>query len=111
VFALYETILWDLIGFFFSLAVGVPSLIFYIKSKKSGLLVIAIAFFIDALVTRILFGQTMIQYLFNRGVGLYELGLPMTIIGFSVQIAFTILMVIGLFMLYKELKQQTTQKD
>ena len=97
------TILQDLIGLSFSLAVGLVSLIFYLQKKKSGMLVIAIAFFLEVL-SRILFGATMLQYFFNSGLGTYAYALYAAIFGLSFQIAFTILMVIGLFMLYKEMK-------
>ena len=100
---MYETILQDLIGLTFPLAVGLVSLIFYLQKKKSGMLVIAIAFFLGAL-QRILFGATMLQYFFSSGLGTYAYSLYAAIFGWSFQIAFTILMVIGLFMLYKEMK-------
>jgi hypothetical protein len=110
----YETILQDLIGLAFPLAVGLVALIFYLQKKKSGMLVIAIAFFLEAL-RRILFGATMTQYFLNRGLdgtneplinisGSYAYGLYILLVGFPFQIAFTILMVIGLFQLYKEMK-------
>jgi hypothetical protein len=99
---MYETILQDLIGLAFPLAVGLVSLIFYLQKRKSGMLVIAIAFFLEAL-RRVLFGATMLQYFFNSGLGTYAYGLYTTIFGLSFSVVFTILMVIGLFMLYKEM--------
>jgi hypothetical protein len=100
---MYETILQDLIRLAFPLAVGLVSLIFYFEKKKSGMLVIAVAFFLSA-VTSILFGSTMHQYLFDSGLGAYAYGLYLTIFGFVFEIAFTILMTIGLFMLHREMK-------
>jgi putative Mn2+ efflux pump MntP len=102
VFPVDVTILQDLIGLAFPLAVGLVSLIFYLQKKKSGMLVIAIAFFLSALM-RILFGATMLQYFFSSGLGTYAYGLYVTIFGLGFQIAFTILMVIGLYMLYREM--------
>lgn len=103
VLAVYEAILQDLIGLVFPLAVGLVSLIFYLQKRKSGMLLIAIAFFLECL-RRILFGATMLQYFLDSGMGTYAYGLYNTIFGLSFSVAFTVLMVIGLFMLYKEMK-------
>jgi hypothetical protein len=100
---MYETILTDLIGLSFSLVIGLVSLIFYLQKKKAGMLVIAIAFFLSV-ATSVLFGSTMHLYLFDSGLGAYDYGLYVTIVGFPMQIAFTILMIIRLFMLHKEMK-------
>jgi hypothetical protein len=100
---MYETILQDLIGLAFPLAVGLVSLIFYLQKRKSGMLIIAIAFFLECL-RHVLFGATMLQYFFNSGQGTYAYGLYILVVGFPFQIAFTILVVVGLFMLYKEMK-------
>jgi hypothetical protein len=97
------TIVQDLIGVAFPLAIGLVSLIFYLQKKKSGMLVIAIAFFLLAL-SRILFGATMVQYFLNSGLGSYAYGVYILVVGFPFQFAFTILMVIGLFMLYRDMK-------
>jgi hypothetical protein len=99
----FETILQDLIGLAFPLAVGLVSLIFYLQKRKTGMLVIAIAFFIEA-VRHILFGATMLQYFANSGLGTYAYGWYILLAGFPLEIAFTILMVLGLFTLYKEMK-------
>jgi len=97
------TILQDLIGLVFPLAIGLVSLVFYLQKRKSGMLVIAVAFFLLAL-SRILFGATMVQYFFNSGLGSYAYGVYILVVGFPFQFAFTILMVIGLFLLYKEMR-------
>jgi hypothetical protein len=86
--------------------VGIVSLIFYVKKKKFGMLVIAIAFFLNAVGMHILLGSTMFEYLHNSGWEAYRYALYSGIVGFGFLIVFTILIVIGLFMLYKEMKQQ-----
>ena len=100
---MFETILTDLIGLSFSLVVGLVSLIFYLQKRKSGMLVIAIAFFLLAL-SRILFGAPMVQYFFNSGLGPNAYAWYVFLVGFPFQITFTILMVIGLFLLHKEMR-------
>ncbi len=102
-FGVYETILQDLIGLAFPLAVGLVSLVFYFQKRKSGMLVIAIAFFLLTL-NRILFGATMVQYFFNSGLGSSAYGVYILVVGFPFQFAFTILMVVGLFLLYREMR-------
>ena len=97
------TIVQDLIGLAFPLAIGLVSLIFYLQKKKSGMLVIAIAFFLGAL-QRILFGATMVHYFMNSGLSTSAYGWYVLVFGLGSQIVFTILMIIGLFMLYKEMK-------
>jgi hypothetical protein len=103
VFGVYETILQDLIGLAFPLAVGLVSVIFYLQKKKSGMLVIAVAFFLLVL-NRLLLGATMVQYFFNSGLGSNAYAWYVFLVGFPFQFAFTILMVIGLFLLYKEMR-------
>jgi hypothetical protein len=101
---MFEYILWDLIRFAFPFAVGVVSLIFYAKKKLSGMLVIAVAFFLNAIVTDILFGSTLHLYLFDSGLGAYAYGY-LAIFGFVFEITFTILIVIGLFTLYRQMRK------
>ncbi len=100
---MYETILQDLIGLAFPLTVGLGSLIFYFQKRKSGMLVIAIAFFLLTL-SRVLFGATMVQYFFDSGLGSNAYAWYVFLVGFPFQIAFTMLMVIGLFLLHKEMR-------
>jgi hypothetical protein len=103
VFTVLEYILTDLIRLAFPLAVGLLSMIFYIKKKKTGMLLIAVAFFLSAFLT-ILFGATMIQYLFTTGWNPYTYAFYSLVFGFGFEAASAILMVIGLYLLYKDLK-------
>ena len=101
---MYETILRDLIWLAFPLAVGLVALIFYLQKKKSGMLVIAIAFFLET-VRNILFGATMFQYFMDHSdLGPSAYAWYTFVFGFSSQIAFTVLMVMGLLMLYREMR-------
>ena len=104
-----ETILLDLLGLAFPLVVVLASLILYTRIRKSGMLIIAIAFILEAC-EQILFGATVNQYYAESGLGLYTLGLYIFIGNILFQIAFTILMVIGLYMLYKEIESQPLRK-
>ena len=68
------------------------------------MLLMAIAFFLNV-ITGILFGSAIHEYLFETGWSSYDYGL-FNLIGFGLQIVFTILMVVGLYLLHKEMKQQ-----
>lgn len=100
---MFETVLADLFRFSFPLAVGLVSLIFYVKKQKSGLLVISAAFFMSA-VEAILFGTTIIEYLMDTANwDHYWYALYVSWVGLAFSITFTILMIVGLSVLYREM--------
>jgi hypothetical protein len=68
------------------------------------MLLIAIAFFINAFVTGILFGSTTIQYLLETGWNPSAFGLYSLAIGLGLKIVFTILIAIRLYLLHEEIK-------
>ena len=99
---LIEYIFYDLFRFSFPFMIGLVSLIFYLNKKKSGMLIIAVAFFIDSIQT-IVFGSSATAYLFEQGLTEYNYAWYATVFGLGFTITFTILMLVGIAVLYKEM--------
>ncbi|HJX02412.1 MAG TPA: hypothetical protein VJ439_00975 [Candidatus Bathyarchaeia archaeon] len=95
--------MFDLIRCSFPLAIGLIALAFYNNKRKSGFLMISVAFFVNA-ISAVLLGSTVAHYLLeNEGFEAYSYSLYCSVLGFGFAIIFTILVAIGLFMLYKEI--------
>jgi biotin transporter BioY len=101
--AVLLTVLIDLVRLAFPLVVALISLIFYLNKKKTGLLLIAVAFFLDA-VSVVFLGATALQYLVGIwGSNTWLYGFYQTFVGFFFSVAFTILVVFGIYYVYKEM--------
>ncbi len=107
VFALdIATILSDLVTFSFTFVVGLAALIFYLKGKPerklTGMLLIAVAFFLRACLL-ILLGSSVISYLLEQGISHYDYAVFSSIVGLISSSIFIVLMILGLYLLYQEL--------
>ncbi len=100
------TILSDLVTFSFPFVMGLAALIFYLKGKPErkpiGMLLIAVAFFLRACLL-ILLGSSVISYLFEQGISHYDYAVFSSIVGLISSSVFTILIILGLYLLYQEL--------
>ena len=66
------------------------------------MLIIAIAFFIDSIQT-IVWGSSVTAYLFEQGLTEYNYAWYTTVFGLGFTVTFTVLMLVGLAVLYKEM--------
>jgi hypothetical protein len=99
---LLTTILFDSVVFSLAFAVGLVALAFYFNKKKTGLLVIAIAFLLSAFLG-VFNGVTITDYFISLGWTTYQTGLYKSAMGFGSLIAFTVLMLAGLAILSREM--------
>ena len=94
-------IAYDLLLFAIHSVVGLVALIFYRSKRRLGMSLIAVAFLVSAFLG-LLNGITVHNYLVEQGWAVSFVGLFNTVVGLSSLIVFTILMLLGLYLLHKE---------
>jgi hypothetical protein len=85
--------------------IGVLSFFFYVKSKKKGFVVLGIAFIIQA--TYLAFYNTVAGYFLNMQTDYILRANEFSIYSFTFAIIFAILLLLGIILLFNEVKPKT----